>query len=468
MKRIVATFAAGLFVTSALCGPGHAQTAQDTGAQQPVVVPAAVQALPAPVPAVSNETTGSLPEEPAASGAEGAEHPAEPAPAHAETPAEPSEGSDAAHGEEEHAAAAAAPTRTPMPFDIIRTVQFLQDQVARGNGRAIRVQAMLLRRFSPNLLSADQDVWKDPRNKRAAILFALSGGPPEVLRRLIAAEIFDPDTKPIAEGALAYVQNDLKQAASLLAKIDLTDAEPGLAAHLHLVTGQLLQQDLPTVAVAHLDRARLLAPGGLIEEAALRLEVVLVDKLGDHDRADSLARQYFDRFPKSSYAENFLARFAMVYDDRGSTEPQAALDKIFDIGSRLDDGDRRALLLALSRRALIAGHLEFAQLTGSEALKINGIQDEDRQRGSLYTAAASLATMDPLKAATELQSVDRGLLHPADTGLLDAANSVLAHMEGPLSDDSTSLEAQAASSPTLDRARKLLDAVAGDLGDKSK
>ena len=47
-------------------------------------------------------------------------------------------------------------------------------------------------------------------------------------------------------------------------------------------------------------------PGGLVEEAALRREVFLVN---DGDKFMSLAGQYLNRFPKSPYAESFFKTF---------------------------------------------------------------------------------------------------------------------------------------------------------------
>ncbi|KAB0679900.1 hypothetical protein [Aureimonas leprariae] len=457
MTSILARCAGGLLTAAAACSTAFAV---DAVGAPPVVVAATFEVGPTPepvaAPAVSAETVGSV----APSAGQPGEAKSETATSHDDAPAAPAE------PEAEHAAAPVAPTRSPMPFDIIRTLQFLQDQVARGNGRAIRVQAMLLRRFGPAFVEADPSIWTDPRNRRAAILFALSGGPPEVLRRLVAAGAFDETTKPIAEGALAYVVNDLPKAGKLLSPIDLKSVEPGMAAQISLVLGQVEQQDRPAEALAHLDQARLLAPGGLVEEAALRLEVVLAEKQGDPGKADDLARQYFDRFSRSSYVGNFLARFAMVFSERPATDPAASLASMLDITVRLDPAGKRELLLAVSRRSLVAGKLELARLAGAEALKIDGAGGEDVQRGNLYAAAAGLAAPDGALAADELRTVDRAQLHPADVDIFDAANTVLSHMQAPDAGEPPPLDAaDAASSPVLDRAQKLLDAVAGDLGE---
>ncbi|MCP3055941.1 hypothetical protein MJ956_12435, partial [Aurantimonas sp. LRZ36] len=97
--------------------------------------------------------------------------------------------------------------RGPMPYEIVRSLQFLQDQVARGNGPAIRVQSLLLKRYGPTFLALEPEVWEDARNRRAAALFVLSGGPPSVLRGILARQTLSPEDRPLLEGALAYVEN---------------------------------------------------------------------------------------------------------------------------------------------------------------------------------------------------------------------------------------------------------------------
>lgn len=359
-------------------------------------------------------------------------------------------------------------TREPAPFDIIRSLQFLQDQVARGNDRAIRVQALLLRRFAPVFLEADSEVWNDPRNRRAAVLFTLSGGPPDVLARLVAAGRLPEEQRPLFEGALAYVMNDLKKAESLFGSLDLGQEEPGLAAHLHLVLGQIQQIDDPASAVAHLDQARLLAPGGLIEEAALRLQSMLVDGLGDHDQADRLARQYFDRYSRSSYAGNFEARFAAIQSSRGAEDPAAAAATMDEIVAGLSDERRGPIYLAVSRRALLEGQLEFARLTAERALSIATLDVGAAERARLYDVAASLSTRPEADVRAALSSVSRDRLQPEDAALLDAASEVLASIRKPLSELLPPVlppadETAAAPSVVVERAERLLNETASDL-----
>ena len=411
---------------------------------------------PAPAPGASHGEAAGSPES-ASSAGEGVL----PAAAEQEHPS----GEGARHGEGAVSPAAAA-VRSPMPFDVIRTIEFLQDQVARGNGRAIRVQAMLLQRFGPVFEEADPAVWSDNRNFRAAVLFVLSGGPSAILRQLTDRASLDGERALLAKGALAYIDNNMPEAEKALSALDFKDMEPGLAAHVNLVLGQIKQLDQPEEAVRHLDQARLLSPGGLIEESALRMEVLLVDGLGRHEAADQLARRYFDRYSRSAYAENFEARFATLLAGRGRTDAPSAVATMLDLTARLTDESKRTLFLAVGRRALVEGNLEFANLTANEALRTGDVSDADKQRANLYTVAATVGSSAATEAAGELGKIDRSKLYPEDANLLDAAYSILKGIDQvpELGEAPSSSDRYAETSPVFDRAQQLLNEVASDLG----
>ncbi len=323
-------------------------------------------------------------------------------------------------------------TRAPMPFDVMRSVQFLQDQVARGNDRAIRVQALILRRFGRTFLEADPAVWQDARNFRAALLFALSGGTPDVLDRLIREKLLDEAQLPLLEGTLAYVRNDLGTARRKLAHIRFEGMEPVLAAQLSLVLGQIEQIDDPKSAIVHLDRARLLAPGTLIEEAALRLGAMLVDGTGDHARADQLSRRYFDRYADSAYVGNFEARFTATLTERAAENAPATLAGMADVIAGLPPARRQTLFLAAARRSLVEGSLPFAKGTAAAALAIPGLSDADRDRAVLYRTASALGSLKPADARRTLDAIERPRLHPEDEKLLEAAYAVLDSIDATL------------------------------------
>lgn len=352
-------------------------------------------------------------------------------------------------------------SRSPMPFDVMRSVQFLQDQVARGNVRAIRVQALLLRRFGQTFLEAQPDVWNDPRNTRAVALFTFSGGAPDVIQALLQQGRLPENEKPLFEGALAYVQNDLPTAAKKLESVAVDELEPVLAAQVSLALGQIHQLDHPDTAVGHLALARLLAPGTLIEEAALRLGVPLVDADGDHEAGDRLARRYFDAFHDSSYAANFETRYVAMVVGRAMPDPQSTLLAMDGVVEALPVDRRQRLYLAAARRSLVSGNLQFATRSADRAIELAGLQPGDQARATLYRTASSLGIDGQEASRSALDGIDRSLLHAEDQKLLDAAYSVLDSMAKPaLMSEVSHVSPDAPETSTiLSRARAALDAA---------
>ena len=170
-----------------------------------------------------------------------------------------------------------ARTAQGEPFELVRSLQSLQDQIARGNTRAHAnsARAAGAHRPSSSTPSAPKD-GRSPKNARAAVLFVLSGGN--------AARAAEADRQrqrsmldeKLLKGVLAYGEGRQDEAVELLggieARIARCQSSPG---HVAFVQGELVAKKEPAKALAHLDDARLLAPGTLIEEAALRRQVAL-------------------------------------------------------------------------------------------------------------------------------------------------------------------------------------------------
>lgn len=356
--------------------------------------------------------------------------------------------------------------RGPMPYEIVRSLQFLQDQVARGNGPAIRVQSLLLKRYGPTFLALEPEVWEDARNRRAAALFVLSGGPPSVLRGILARQTLSPEDRPLLEGALAYVENRGAEAERNLSIVDLTHAESGLAAQVNLAVAQLQQTNKPAEALKRLAQVMLVAPGTLLEEAALRMGVLLAEETGDQETADRYARQYFDRFSASAYAGNFRARFAAVYAARPAATGDAVIATIADATATIPRLEQLGIYLAVGRRALVGGNLTLAAKAAAKALTYDEAGEGERQRALLYEIASTLTQRDFAEVTATLEAIDPDALHPADRELRNAAMDVLNEMRKPLVAGVVGTEAPQETdtpSPILVRGAAILEAVRDDL-----
>ncbi len=194
------------------------------------------------------------------------------------------------------------------PYLAVRSLQVLQEMVAHGSTSAQGAQPKLLSHIADVFAAADPAVWKERRNAQAAVLYLFSSGKPAVVRALLGRAVFAPENDRLLKGALAYAEGEDGVAKALLGKIDPKSLPPSVGGHLALVLATLFAKDDAAKAGRMLDEARLLVPGTLVEEAALRRQIFLSADAATLDKFVSLSRQYLRRFHTSVYAGNFKHR----------------------------------------------------------------------------------------------------------------------------------------------------------------
>ena len=310
------------------------------------------------------------------------------------------------------------------PFQLTRSLQALQDQMALGSHAAGAAQRALLVRIGDEFSKAPRSVWREPVNARAAIVYVLSGGWPHFLQRLIDGAALPEAETELARGAFAYAMGRRDEAWSRLGTVDARALPPSLGAHIALVQASLAMESDPRSAAGYLDTARLLAPGTLIEDAALRRELTVASGMADAERFMFLARQYIRRFSHSVYAANFLRAFPQLWVDLRLAADQESFGKLEATVAGLDPTSRRALYLALARHRLVAGDISLAGFAAAQAAPLSEAGSPEAMRAALYGAAAQVVAGDPGAAVERLAAVDPSLLSAADAELRAAALSV--------------------------------------------
>ncbi|HYA72511.1 MAG TPA: hypothetical protein VEF36_05090, partial [Roseiarcus sp.] len=187
-------------------------------------------------------------------------------------------------------------------------------------------------------------------------------------------------------------------------------------------------------AMALLDLARLLAPGGLVEEAALRREISLAGNQRDIDRFVSLSRQYATRFGSSVYADNFLQGLAAAALQASLIEDLPGFQKFSVLVSSLTPDIRRGFLLTIARAEALNGKFAIAGLASAEALREAPSDSADEARGRLYEASARILTPEYDDGVAELQRVAASKLDKRDQALLGAVRGVAAYLREPPGD----------------------------------
>lgn len=319
-----------------------------------------------------------------------------------------------------------------QPYAMLRTLQSLQERIAHGDIRAHEGQRALITRVAETFLRADPADFADPRNANAAVSFVLGGGPPIVLERMLAldpAPAVDPD---LLAGALAYVHGREEDARERLAGFD-PRALPGyLGAQIAIARSALIVREDAAEAVRLLSLARLLAPGTLAEEAALRREIFVEGQRGELERLEFLAVQYLRRYRNSVYAGNFRQRFITLLATLDFAESVEDFLRLENVLAQMDGEGKRDLYLFFARHALLSGRLDLARYASERAAGFSAGDSEEEERARFYFAAAQIVTPAYEPAVEILLALDPDRLPEADIPVLEAAMVTAAAIGRPL------------------------------------
>lgn len=311
------------------------------------------------------------------------------------------------------------------PYQLVRTLNAMQDQTGVGNRAAHQAQRPLIQRIGEEMAKAPVEDWKDAKNGRALVSYVLSGGEADVLKRLIddKIEIAGVDLN-LAAAAIAFAERRSDEARALLSKVNPREIEPSLAAHVALVQGIVYAAREPEQAIKSFEVARLLAPGSLVEQGALRRQTMVASKLGRWDQAEKLAAQYLRRFGNAVYAPTFYREIAEQLagePDTRDEEQFARLVRLFDL---IGTTSRRQTYLLLAERAVLAGKVKMARFAAARASELYDPGSAELTRLQVYGAAANVASDQTVVGMSTLESIDRGRLGARDTLLADAAIEV--------------------------------------------
>jgi chemotaxis protein MotC len=375
---------------------------------------------------------------------------------------------DAAPAQSSPAAAA-----EPSPVALVRSLQILQEQIANGSVAAHGAQAALLSRIETRFTQASPDTWQDPRNARAAVIYLLSGGKPATIRLLLSYEKPPAVDGNLIKGALAYIEGREDEAFELLRTVDVRRLPPSLGGPVALVQSALVvRQDVPS-ALALLDEARLLMPGTLVEEAALRREIFLAGQTDNADKFEKLSTQYVRRFRHSIYAGNFREHLAVALTRFSFAQNTGMFSRIQGVLEQLDPGSRRTLYLMVARTAVLRGKTEMARLAAEQAVTASREGSLDGERARLYRAITRIFGDSYDDGMRDLAGIDKARLPARDAELLDATRRLAVQLrrwpEGAEPGQRTTPPAEAppptrldgasAANQTIDQAQKLLGDV---------
>ncbi len=310
------------------------------------------------------------------------------------------------------------------PFAMMRRLQLLQEQIAQGNAAAQAAQPKLMSHIADVFLAADPELWRDPRNGRAAVLFLLSGGRPSVIRAIMVKANMPAELDPLLKGALAYGEGQDDVARALFRTIDPAALPTSLGGHVALIEATLLADSDASKAESLLDLARLLVPGTLVEEAALRRQIFMLADRGSLTKFVLLSRQYARRFRGSIYAANFKQRFITAGTALAMKGDAAALATLDGAVGDFTPAEQRGFYVHVARTAVAGGRTVAARFAAEKAVALAPDGSPDAIRCKVYLGAA-LVVSDAIDEGVKLlEAADPARLDPDDADIRRAALAV--------------------------------------------
>jgi chemotaxis protein MotC len=329
------------------------------------------------------------------------------------------------------AATAANADDTPQFYQQVRTLQFLRDAMVQGNQEAHTVQSRLLAQMSTLYVSPSASSFGGEKNLRAAIIFALSGGNPDIASRMIRRGESSQSEEKLLRGAIAFALGQRGEASRLLADVNPISMPSELGGHIALAKSMLLPKSESRKALDLLRSAMVLMPGTLVEESAIRRAASIAAELGDRQAFEDFAGRYLRRFPSSIYAGRFLDDFAaLVFRLDYPSEPEH-FDLLVQLTDNLPQERRAQLYLAFSQSAVENGKLAFADFMATQASRLLTSTDAAMARVRLYQAATRIVSADYEAASELLAQVDQSQLSGSDAELLASVASVAGAIRSP-------------------------------------
>ncbi|WP_334145591.1 hypothetical protein [Hyphomicrobium sp.] len=319
----------------------------------------------------------------------------------------------------------AAPVETAQqPYMLIRSLRSVQDAVASGSLSAHEQQRQMMRDIGAQMSGLPVAVWDDVRNVRAVIFFVLSGGNPVVLKPILDRPKTAHTERRALRGALAYGEGRVVDAMGLLGKLEARTLDPLLGGIVALIQGTLASRKDAAKAIAFFDEARLLSPGTLIEEAALRQQILLLAREGDLERFDLLTAQYSRRFPNSLFAHSFRRQFFAGVAKQNFKRASDWISRAETELMKVPAAERVGLYLAIAEEATKGGNIDIARFAAGKARELSQAGSRSYQRAKLFEGAALAATPDFGQGLEILNAVDATQLAIPDREVRDSAIAV--------------------------------------------
>ncbi|MEM7069135.1 MAG: hypothetical protein AAF478_09645 [Pseudomonadota bacterium] len=318
----------------------------------------------------------------------------------AEEPAEESSDETAEEGEKEQSIYARQgslleekPQGRHQPWKLLRAIQRLQDNMVTGDRNAARAYRILLVHSANWMRKLDDNAWQYERNLDAVAAYLLIGGDVEIGYKALMKSRLDKPHKLLLESAVAYSERDVTRAYAIMSQIDHMSLPASMAGQVALAKGMVFSSADLERAISYLQQARLLAPGTLIEEAALRRSIRIAAELGRMKDLRHFTRTYLHRFPKSHYFNDYLRNASYGLVKLAGSDGSDVIADFRRLIKTINLEQQINVTQYVARKAVLTGRYRLADWAAEQAFARVEENSKFHTRLKLYSAAGKV--MDP-------------------------------------------------------------------------
>ncbi|MEM9279141.1 MAG: hypothetical protein AAGA76_11260 [Pseudomonadota bacterium] len=313
------------------------------------------------------------------------------------------------------------PEGVHQPWQLLRAIQRQQDRIVAGEKNATKAYRILLVQSANWMFELNDRAWQYERNLDALATYLLIGGRVELgYKALQRTRLKKPHTL-LLKAAIAYSERDIVTAHDLITKIDHASLPPSVSGQVALAKAMIFSSSDLSTAASFLEEARLLAPGTLIEEAAIRREIRIAAELKSVDTLKYLYKTYLRRFANSHYFTDFLRNASYAFVNVSQGDGSDIIPDLDYFLAQLDTDQKIKVLEYVARRSATTGRFELAGWATAFALDNLDKGSKVHTRLTLYAAASKIVM--PKKTEETLQSansINEDHLKEYDQNLLKA------------------------------------------------
>lgn len=318
----------------------------------------------------------------------------------------------------------AAAEKTPPlePYQLVRSLQIVQDRIAAGDHAALPMQRKLLEMIDARLRRAISPEFDDRRNFESMLVYAMSGGNPMTLDAVLSRLTLSEEDRKLGRAIRAYLRGELIPAMQIFDTIDPRGMSAELGSFVALLKGSVIAKEDPKAALTLFDWARLVGTGTLVEEAALRRSLPLAASTSQPQRFMAVTSAYVRRFLRSPYATQFADELVS-----GIVKLASQLDfrSIEESVGEMSAEHQRVIYLRLARTSAIEGLHDLSDFASRKARDFeSGEGGQPDERAILYASLSSVTSDTAPEIIDKLTTINRTRLSQEDLRLLEAALEV--------------------------------------------